>query len=313
MKKLTFLLGLLCSLSVLAFTEKILPIKGQVFSYYSNHILSEKNSAITDAVIVVHGSERNADRYFSSILAMATKRAREQSTFIISPHFKNQWDTLLPRELNFTDEGWLSGDQSLSNLNVSAFDVIDEFIYQLGSKTLFPNLKTITLTGHSAGGQLTQRFAVSSLAPNILNTIKFRYVVLNPGSYLYLNGKRPILPQGLDFKIPEKKFCRYNDYKYGMENLNTYFKRENPSKLINQYLNREVIYLIGEKDIDPNIDQSCAGSLQGPNRNLRAKFYKNFLDREYPEHIHDLIYVPEVAHTQHGMYTSQIGSDVIFN
>ena len=308
MKTLSFLLSILVSTFAFAIPDETnLTFKGSVFSYYGSHSLEQKNEEIEEAIIVVHGSERNADTYYKSIEAMAKRFGKSQSTVIISTHYKLPTDKLLPLELTWKDEGWLRGDPSLANSTVSSFEIMDNFLYLLGDVKKFPKLKRITVTGHSAGGQLTQRFALSSLADKFLSYIDFRYIVLNPGSYVYLTPNRPI-------PVPEGTCPGYNRYKYGLMNPNKYVSQLTTENLISNYINRKVIYLIGESDTRADdIDQDCPAVAQGHTRFERAFNFKMQLDQEFPEHKHQILSVPNVGHTQWGMYTSEIGSNLLFS
>ncbi len=309
MKKLTILFILLVSTIVFAQPiENNLTYKGNAFSYYSNHSLTEKNEKIEQMIIVVHGSERNADTYFRSVSTMANKLGRSENTFIISPHFKEPQDKQLPGEHIWTSEGWLRGDQSLVNGSVSSFQIVENFVEILAQKEIFPNLKKVVITGHSAGGQLVQRFAIGSKLENKLSDLQFRYIVANPGSYAYLTKTRPVA-------LPANSACAYNDYKYGLENLNPYMSLNNSvDEMTKRYVLRNVIYLVGEKDtISEDIDQDCPAQAQGLNRLIRAYSFKEILDLEFPQNIHEIYTVPGVGHTQWGVYTSEIGSNQLFN
>jgi hypothetical protein len=81
--------------------------------------------------------------------------------------------------------------------------------------------------------------------------------------------------------------------------------------MINTYLRRDVTYFLGDKDIG-KVEQSCEAQVQGATRFERGKKFKAFLDAEFKQHQHDLVIVPEVGHSQHGMYNSREAEDVIF-
>jgi hypothetical protein len=289
---------------VLAFPpETTLSFKGNIFSHYVSHNLKTVNTKIEKVIITIHGSERNADTYFKSIEAMATREGISDKTIVISPHFKEAHDVLRPQEFYFSSEGWLSGDEALNNQAVSSFEVIDYVISLLANKSIFPNLKEIVMTGHSAGGQLIQRYAAGSEIDENYPSIHFRYIVANPGSYLYLTKKRP---------VKSTLRCNFNDYKYGLDRLNPYMQKK-LSKINEQYAAKEVVYFLGEQDIiSENIDQSCPAQYQGKNRLERGRLYKAQLEVEFPKAKHYLISVPGVGHTQYGMYTSPLGQKVLF-
>ena len=282
--------------------ESILDYKGNLFSHFVSHNLKTPNALIEKVFISVHGSERNAHSYFNSIEAMVKREGVIDKTIILAPHFKEALDPMVPQELYYSSEGWLSGDEAL-NSPVSSFEVIDYLMGLLANKSVFPNLKEIVMTGHSAGAQLTQRYAVGSNSDRIYPDINFRYIVANPGSYVYLTKNRPV-----NLTLP----CNFNDYKFGLDHLNAYMQK-NISQLINHYTSKQVIYLLGEQDIiSDNIDQSCPAQYQGKTRLERGQFYKAQLEREFPQAQHFLFTVPGIGHTQYGMYTSAVGQKVLF-
>ena len=306
MKLFTIIFFLHSTLSWATLTENQLTIKQNNFSYFSNFSLTDSNDKIEEAIIVVHGSDRNADTYYSSISRMAEATGHTESTLVVSPHFKLASDVLVNNELTFTDEGWLKGDESLNNYQIRSFDIIDHLVELIMTDNHFKNLKRIVITGHSAGGQLTQRYSLGSLLDQLYPSIHFRYIVLNPGSYAYLNLNRPIDPSGHN--------CAYNDYKYGLDHLNSYMSQTPLTTMINNYLNKDVIYFLGEKDIDTEeVDNECPAQLQGLNRLQRGLNFKANIDQNYPSNLHHLVTNPGVAHTEWGMYSSELGKNLLFN
>jgi hypothetical protein len=307
MKKLLLLFVLL---SVNAWAQlpsiSMLKIQNKNFSYYTNHSLKLANAKIEKAIITIHGSTRNADTYFKSIWNLSKKFKVQESTIIISPKFKISGDVINGNELVYSYEGWWIGNNSLK-AKVSSFSVIDHFIKLLGDTVKYPNLKELIITGHSAGGHLVQRLALGSVED--LNTqLQIKYVVANPGTYAYLNNYRPVMP-GV-FEIPNLN-CRYNSWKYGLEDLNSYMRRNPIPFMIQNFLDRDVTYFLGEQDIG-QVEQNCMASIQGPTRLARGKNFKDHLDQFFPGNKHDLIIVPDVGHTQYGMYHSELGKKLLF-
>lgn len=293
-------------------SESTLKYKDGIFSFYVSHSLSVINPDIKKAIIVVHGSARNADTYYRSIELLAKRTDNLENTIIVSPHFKNDDDHLLDGEFVWSYYGWWEGDQSLTMSSVSSFDIIDNFVNLLVDSNKFPNIETVIITGHSAGGQLTQHYAVGSPIEDKFAHIKFKYIVANPGAYLYLTPMRPILDQEGEFYIPTESRCMYDNYKYGMQKLNPYMAKGDVAAMVKRYVDRDVTYFLGEDDVLEDIDQSCAARLQGRNRLQRGRKIKQFMDFEFPNNLHKIITVPNVGHTQWGMYTSSIASDLLF-
>jgi pimeloyl-ACP methyl ester carboxylesterase len=178
----------------------------------------------------------------------------------------------------------------------------------LADRSGFPDLQTIVLVGHSAGGQLVQRYAAASEAGDALLRlgIAMRYVVINPSSYLYLDASRPGLGSDGGFAPPAPallKACpEYNEYKYGLERPNPYLARRSMEEAKARYGRREVVYLLGEADDDPNdenLDRSCAAMLQGRTRFERGSAFLQHLANVYGDEIrtrHVLDIVPDLGH-----------------
>lgn len=306
MKKSILFLFLL-SISTLAVAlpqETQLAYRGNNFSHYASHDLFSAQPQIERVIITIHGSERNADTYFKSIEAMAKKNGVAEKTLIFSPHFKMSFDTLVANEFTWDWEGWLRGDEAQNNQNVSSFALMDYIVSLLASTKNFPALKELVLTGHSAGGQFVQRYAAGSEIDSKFPLLNFRYVVTNPGSYLYLTEKRPINPGVV---------CNFNDYKYGLDHLNAYMGRSGIKEIRARYVAKKIVYFVGEKDIrSDDIDQDCPARFQGNTRLERGQLFKAQLDEEFPESKDFFFSAPGVAHTQYGMYTSEIGQKILF-
>lgn len=305
MKSKLSLLIFLITLCGHAFSEeRALSFRGGVFSFISSRSLEDRAPDIERVIVTIHGSERNAQTYYNSVAGLANRRGVADQTLVIAPHFKLATDPLLSQELFWDDEGWLRGDEAINSPLVNSFDLLDHVMDQLANADLFPRLKVIVLTGHSAGAQMVQRYAAGSSVSEKYQHLQFKFVVTNPGSYLYLTKRRPLNP-GL--------ICSFHSYKFGLEELNGYMSRSSIDKLTNQYLLKNVYYLLGEMDTRADdIDQSCPAQYQGANRLQRGKFYKAQLDEEFPLNPHRLYTVPGIGHTQYGMYNSEIGQKILF-
>jgi hypothetical protein len=84
------------------------------------------------------------------------------------------------------------------------------------------------------------------------------------------------------------------------------------ANLVEDYLKREVIYLLGENANLENIDQDCPARFQGRNRLERGENFKMVLDQEFPNHGHSIFTIPGVGHTQWGMYSSEVGKKLLY-
>jgi pimeloyl-ACP methyl ester carboxylesterase len=271
-------------------------------------------------VIVIHGTDSNADEYFSRMIEAASVEGVVDETLVIAPLFRSSSDGTASNELHWDDgnnyqNNWRQGDMSANaDADVSSFTVIDNLLQRVADRSLFPNLRVITVAGHSAGGQFVQRYAAGTQAPSQYSDHAFTYVVANPSSYLYLDRRRPETGSTTEFAEPSTT-CTFNRYKYGLDNLNTYMSSVGATKITEQYRNRFVVYLAGELDNDPDdpdLNTSCRAILQGPDRFSRASAYANFIDIFYPTHFHQFTPVPGVGHSSTLMFRSPEGRGVIF-
>lgn len=290
---------------------------GLFIPLYRNYPLTEVQEGIEHAVIVIHGTSRNADDYYLRMYHAVRKANLTPSTLVISPRFMIAEDTPAVDEFYWDENSeWKIGDYSSDQLasRVSSFTVIDKLIETLGDIDLFPAMKHILIAGHSAGGQFVQRFAAGSAAEDATD-IPLRYAVANPSSYLYLNNQR-IVADSLDtFAVPETDCTGYNDYKYGLENLNPYMANVGAAQIPGRYLGRDLLYLLGEDDIDQagdSLDLTCPAMLQGAQRLERGTIFYNYLAYYIGSAIHDKVIVPGVAHDSDAIFNSDEGVQAMF-
>ena len=271
---------------------------------------------IARAILVLHGRLRNADVYYRSALtAQAAAGEAGKSTIMIVPQFLAGIDVEayhLPADaLHWSLEGWEGGDAAEGPQPASSFDALDAILSRLADRHLFPDLKQVVVAGHSGGGQVVQRYAIATKGEAALKekNIAIRYVVANPSSYAYFSAERPE-PQ-IAAACPG-----YNDWKYGMEARPPYLASLSPAELEQRYVARQVIYLLGTRDTDPNhpaLDKSCMAEAQGPYRYLRGHSYAAAMaarDGGMPNH--RLWDVPDVGHDGDRMLTSPCGLAALF-
>jgi pimeloyl-ACP methyl ester carboxylesterase len=278
--------------------------------YYGNYSLS-RGAAVTQAVVVVHGINRNAQDYFGSIERTAANFGVTETTILVAPRFQIEKDEREDDDACWTDSGrnsWKDGGGAVAPIGLSSFNVMDELLTVLADKGRFPRLTRIALIGHSAGGQFTQRYAATGRAPDTLSGVTIRYVTANPSSYLYLNSYRPI-GENLSESCPG-----YNDYKYGLERRNEYCSVLSDERIRHQYISRRVTYLLGNADVDQDDDLEtvCAANVQGRNRFERGLFYYSAIRTFFPSVQHDMVIVPEVGHDHDAMFNSPQGKTAIF-
>ncbi len=276
---------------------------GRTVPFYRNFSLTTANPTITEAIIVIHGSSRDAGNYFQTILTATSQSGTNDQTIIVSPHFQCAGDPAQPGELVWPCDGsedWSHGgrDTNRASAPIYSYAVIDQIIVSLTSAGNFPNLKKIVVTGLSAGGQLTQRYAATNPLDPIAG-VDLEYLVLSPSSYVYLDANR----------LEDQSHCpRYDDYHYGLQNRTGYVAIPGIDQVRSQYVSRKVSYLVGDQDTLGNasgtgLDTSCEANAQGADRVARAINFSNVLRQTYRAN-HPLVVVPGCGHSRTCMYYS---------
>lgn len=309
-------------------------LEGGRVVFYSNYPLDRVNDCIEDVIFVIHGSERNPRSRFQAVYDAARSVGRERQVLVISPFLKTKEDSREDDDIYWTDSGWKQGNTSIDGRGISSFTVVDRIFKSIVDSGHFSNAHRVTVTGHSAGGQYAQMFALTSGITHRYPTHTFQFLVLNPSNYTYLNENRPHPFFDSYFELPVRRSSSgslrmkplyrytagncpssYNDYKYGLYEKNLYASTYSDEELITQYLARNVYYFLGELDNDPNdpsLDDSCSAEIQGSNRLDRGIKYFNFLNAYY-EHNHQIDIVDSVGHDARLMYNAPNVKMVLFS
>jgi len=298
---------------------------------YWSQPLDVKDEGIEHIVIIIHGVLRNADEYFPNMMSAVVHAGYEKKTLVVAPQFLVDDDMArfnLSDEVPYwggeTGEGWKRGDLSISNsdhprtVSVSAFEVIDRLVEKVADLNIFPNLKRIVIAGHSAGGQYVNRYAAGTcIEQSIPIEISLRFIVANPSTYVYLNDQRRVEETTNTFAIPENAEPDFDDYKYGLKNLNSYMSVVGVDRIRERYPDKDVIYLLGGEDTrEAMLEQTPNAFLQGKNRLERGQVYYHYLKHVYGEEIMDkqkIAIVPCVGHDNAAIFKSEVGINSIFS
>jgi hypothetical protein len=289
------------------------------------------SATVVRAVVIIPGSNRNCDYGYDTAREAATSAGMNNSTsLLVAPQFLVEDDIvahdLASDRLFWEEDGWKEGDASLSTSEhprpgtISSFAVLDSLLYRIAAVN--PNLESIVIAGHSAGGQFVNHYAVGTRIPQTIESqfgVPISFVVANPGSYLYLNSKRLVSGTSSTFAVPGSPGCSYDRYKYGFQSRNGYMAAYTTWQLASQYKQRHVTYLLGQEDNDPahpELDVSCSASLQGESRLARGRTYMKHLADFFGEAnmgSHSKVEVPGVGHDSRAMFTSACGVSALFS
>ena len=307
---------------------------------YSSFPLDKPNATVTRALIMVHGTNRNADHYFETALSAAFLAGALENTVIIAPHFIASPDKPDSNEVMWPNGGdsWRSGGMSTtSKPPLSSFDFVDEILRTLANKKVFPNLKNIVVAGHSAGGQVVTRYEMTNKVHDAITAMgsTVSYVVANPSSYAWPAAVRPLPSGDADPATADKealgpegeklhanftygpfdatKAANFDHWPSGLENRTGYTAQMTDDQLRKQLVERTTTYLLGQVDVLPlgGFDSSATAMAQGPTRRARGEAFVKYITETLGAKPNAMI-VPECGHNDRCIFTTDIVFPAIF-
>jgi pimeloyl-ACP methyl ester carboxylesterase len=305
---------------------------------YRTRSLDTRDERVRRALIMVHGTNRNADHYFSTATSAAFLAGALDDSIVIAPRIAsaagNCHDTLAPDEVSWscTGDSWRSGGSAASHPDLTSFDLVDQILKKLANKQNFPNLRAIVVAGHSAGGQFVARYQMSNRVHDTLG-VPITYVVANPSSYAWPDATRP---QPIDdgetdnakgawdtekvhthfsYGAFDASACaNYDRWPAGLENRTSgYTKNLSDDELKKQLVSRPTTFLFGQVDTLPlgGFDASCQAMAQGATRRARGEAYVKYVNEHFGAK-HDVRIVPECGHNDRCVYTTDMVLPIIF-
>lgn len=303
------------------------------------------------ALVVLHGHSRDGARSFNAGLAAARAAGLGANMLVAAPLF--QVDAQKARRCSSEGEpaprtrdalwscaGWIAGSPSRGEGRATSFAALDRLVADL--KTRWPSLQSVTIAGFSAGAQLAQHYAGFAAKPP--EGMSLRFVVADPGTYLYFDRVRPALEKAgtavadpgecgagedypgscrLSFAEPGEQALancpNYDRWKYGTTRLPKRLGIK-PEAARERYRQAEIAYLAGALDGGPGrgtfnrlLDHGCAAELQGPFRLQRAAAYAAY-DRDIlaPPRSRPLTVVPGCAHDVACVFTAPEARSALF-
>jgi hypothetical protein len=186
----------------------------------------------------------------------------------------------------------------------------------------WPRLRSITVAGFSAGAQMVQHY-IGFAATQAPGGVAIRYVVADPGTWLYFDEVRPqpvLHGQAMDwcectggasflgnctleFQKMKAQCPALNRWEYGTDGLPTTLRRSAAAARA-RYAEADIRYLEGALNsrAAPGssyriLDKSCAANAQGPFRLQRGFAYAQY-DRTVlaPDKQRKVVVVPGYAH-----------------
>ncbi len=276
------------------------------------------------AVLLIHGVQRNADDYYRNGLGLLEKAGLDTSdTLLLAPNFLNEADRRAGADMPlWPRDKWMHGtDSEKGRPGIAAFSVLDDLLSYLANRRRFPAMREIVLIGHSAGGQLMQRYSILGDGDERLadSGIGVRYVVSSPSSYVYFEDSR--LQDGI-FKPVRTIMCpSFSRYRYGLDRAPFYLTRQGlgPEQLFRRYARRDVTFMVGERDNDSGnrvMDRTCGANMQGAHRverQLNFVRYEAFLSEKWDVPIHrPQFQVAGIGHNAARLFASETVARALF-
>lgn len=288
-------------------------VPGRSVPVYATHDLDGAHPEVDRVLVIVHGTDRNADDYFETGMAAVAAAGASDGTLVLAPRFRTADDDPPPSDPRWTSGGWKRGDLSVDDgrPRVSSYEVLDALLAAATDPARFPGVAEVVLAGHSAGGQVVHRFAAGSPLSAIPGSVAVRFVVANPSTYLIPGAERWIDHRPT---VPDPSACPdYDRWHYGFQGRNRYMERVGVDQAAARLRGRDVRVLLGAADtLDASLDRSCGAMLQGRHRLERGRFLLALLDAMGVPHHHRLDEVPGVGHSSRDMFTSPRGLDALF-
>jgi pimeloyl-ACP methyl ester carboxylesterase len=315
------------------------PARSRIYSTYK---IDAHNPQIKRALILVHGANLMAGYFFRHGTAAADLAGALADTIVISAYFidpyvgkrhsaGHEW-LRQPDEVVWPEghTSWKAGGMSVSDPALSSFDYVDAIVRKLADKKVFPNLTKIVIAGFSAGGQFVNRYEMANKLDGTLTGVAMSYVVGDPSSFAWPAAVRP-LPvgdaspntplQAYEESIGKEgtrphtgftfgsfdaaKAPTYDDWPYGLQNLNGYVAGMSAERLRRNLVTRSVTYVEGQVDTLPisGFDSSPNAEAQGPQRRARGEAFVMYVDR-YLGARQKLVIAPGCSHNSRCVLTA---------
>lgn len=300
-----------CSTSTPVCTDRFEIADGVFLPAFTSHSIQDGDPSVTRALVMVHGSSRNAEDFFDTSVSAATSDGALAETLIIAPLFPTILDGPAQDEARWAIDGWQRGDvsQPVGAEQVSSYDAIDRILETVSDGVLFPSIDEVVVAGHATGADLVHRIAALSAVEDQFTDVSFRYVPANAEAYLYTRRERDVAGT---FQVPDTVACpAFDNWRYGLVNPNAYVGEVPGDTARARLARRDVRLLLGDADTT-RTDNSCGADLQGTTRLERGQFFKRFIDEFFASNGHIDLVIPGVGHVHFDMFTSATGRSALF-
>lgn len=274
---------------LVGFDTMRLEVENNIFMPY--YIERKDYTKAQRIVMVLQGKPRDAWRYpnlmrYTGMCAVSNPDLSvNQEDYIVTAPIIYNTDDLKAGGAQATDLVWSGGSWATGGITkgpgdttYTTFKALDALVSQWFNTTMFPNVKSVVIAGHSAGAILAQRYAI--LREEVEGEDEnMKWFISDAGAYAWPSDDRPIE------NPPESNGCksnaencemtpacdaRKNEWPYGLNisdpsTMNVYARsriQKDKQGLLNTYLNRRIQYTYAELDNGPG-DTHCEAQYQG--------------------------------------------------
>lgn len=326
-----------CTVAANCLARFTLPGSGYQLPYYSTFPIGHGYPQITQVVVFNQGLDRDAANDFTVLVTAAQMAGQLSNTLVLTPHFEavvdvdggscgGNADDPEPSDLIWTCDAWSDGLAATNDPQATSYGALDALLTVVQKN--FPQLQRITVSGFSAGGQLTQRYAAVNAVDRGTPGIAFRYVVGSPSSYVYFDDRRPVnaanctmlgCPDSFAPYADANECPGYNDWKYGTDDLEGAATDLSPAQIESAYIGRSVRYLFGSLDDGPTtvadyseLDLTCPALAQGPFRLQRGLAFYSYVTGLLDAGQQQAHIVPGCGHSGSCVFQSDAGLSAVF-
>ncbi len=280
------------------------------FASFPIYAAAAEWTALRTAVIVVHGANRNADDYFGWLMNTLQAENREEEVVLIAPNFKNAAEAAAG-EFYWPGTDWREGQLAASTARISSFAVIDRLIDQLADRDHFPALERVIVIGQSSGALFTHLYAGANAVEEQYAHLDFQYLVGESQYFYYPDGRR--IDPATDQLYTPTDCTGYDLWPIGYRILPAYLNDTDAATYNERFLGRSVTYLLGNgSGPDGALNTTdCYATLLGPTRYQRGENMFRYLELAFPDHRHERVVVPGVAHDAAELYSSATFRDLL--
>ncbi len=277
-----------------------------LFWVYANYPIEGVNARwddLTQAVIVVHGQNRDADNYYQYLTASLQGMNLSANTLLIAPWFKNEADADA-EDLYWSTSAWREGGTSSGALTLSSYAVVDSLIAALANSALFPTMQRVIVTGHSSGGMFTHTYAAANNIDHEGMKPSLDYVVANSQYFYYPSDMR--LDEATGTFVTPIDCPGYNSWPFGFTNHPAYINLSDHDAYNNRLAGRAITYLLGNDTSNdtPLNTTNCHATLLGSTRYQRGENMFAFMNEFFPGNRHERVIVESIGHNGQLMYAS---------